>query len=303
MALIEICNSTFDHAPISSISSKKYYKHRFKNKIICEECLNAYIDEASKTLSYEIYKTIKSSQSKNDTHDNYFTIEYERDLFSKFMEYILPIKFELHISLAYREELKYDTTDRDTSLTAISTISNNPTKIIHLGRAKISPIVGDTPYISFDLTLDILDTDNEQTIADYIRNYLMQFVNTIFNELPTWGVQNIMNDQSTSIYSSVDATSAKSPECSNCGADVTFESYIYNSKVYCLDCMYDIVVKAAVENNLTDMLGLSIMDNNTSNYAIVNNAEWKRSIIDKYINTMASYGIKLNITRYKMTVC
>ena len=64
--------------------------------------------------------------------------------------------------------------------------------------------------------------------------------------------------------------------------------------------MYEIVVNLASKNNVTDDVGLSI-DKYYTNYTIVDTPEWKRSVIDKYINKMLSIGLSTGITRITNT--
>ena len=291
MAIIEICNSAFEHTPIDSLD-KKYYKHRLKDKIICDECLNVYLDEAAKTLTWEIYNCIKSidmqSMIKDSTfnRNDSFSFTYERDMITNHMQYILPTKFELNISIIYDKIERYQNTNYD-SLTSISTTNSNMISVVKIARAKISPVVCDSTYVSFDLYLDIRENDTEEFISNRIRKYLTSFVVSFFKELPNIAVQNMMNKKNNGIWQS---------HSSDCTAKVS------NNQIYCLNCMYEIVVQLAIDNNITDLVGLSVMNNNTSNYAVVNSLEWKRSVIDKYTNAVMNvFGVKPNIVHYTMT--
>ena len=182
---------------------------------------------------------------------------------------------------------------------SISSVTASPITAIRIANVGITPIVCDSTYPKFYLSLDIRKNDSEEAITTHIYNYLDRFVNTFFTEIPNIGVQSIMNKAVTG-YASSCAASAKAPECSNCSANVYSESYIYNNRVYCLNCMYDMVVHESINNNISDLVGLSDQIT-SSNYAIVDSTEWKRSVIDKYINVMASLGAKPNITHYMMT--
>ena len=296
MAIIEICNSTFNHTPIDSLE-KVYLKHRFKDKIICEKCLSAYIGEVSKTLSNEIFNCIKNTSMKSIietsdiNRDDKFSYTYEKSLINNFMQYILPIKFKLNISFMY------EILNENSNYNPESDTTND---IVRISMATIEPIVCDSTYPSFTLVLDIRETDTEAIITNQIEEYLESFILTFFKELPNVAVQNLMNIKKNGQYSSSCANSIKSLACSNCSIDISGERYIYNNVSYCLDCMYAIAVESAVNNNLADDVGLSDISDSSS-YAIVNSIEWKRSVINKYIHAMESLGIKLNITHAMMT--
>lgn len=269
MAIIEICNSTYEHREISSLTEKKYFKHRFKNKIICEECLNAYLDEASKTLTWEIFNCIKSVNTSVNITDNLenstmnrmpsFSYSYERELLSKFMQTILPTKYEIDISLMHLVNKIYNnpvtTTLETESIASISKCNAlNPITVIDIARVKIAPIVNESPFMTFALSLSIRDSDNEESIATYIKGYIMSFVRAFFTEVPSSIIQKLMNDKNSGSFTS-SATSTNCSGCSTCGKDITYEKYSYNNQNYCLDCMYDIVVKAAISNNVSIWLG------------------------------------------------
>lgn len=295
MAIVEICDSTYTHTPINSLD-KMYLKHRFKNKIICEECLSAYLDESSKTLAWEIFNCIGNvnnrallASSISDRSDS-FSFTYEKDLNTKFMQYILPIKFKIHISFVNELLSSYDL---ETSLSTMPSNSNT----YRIARATINPIVCDSSYPSFSLTLDIRETDNKENIADHICVYFENFVSSFFEVIPENTVQMLMDKKNSSEYSSNSANSASSPKCDICNTNISFESYEYNNKFYCLDCMYDKVVQLAVDNNLSDLVGL-VSQANTTTYAITDTNGWKRNVIDKYITAMGSFGFRPHITHY-----
>ena len=306
MALTEICNSTFNHYKIESIGQKKYFKHRMKDKIICEECLNAYLDEASKTLSWEIFNSISNVDMKSmiTTSDiersDSFSFTYERSLINNFMQSILPIKFKLYISFMYDSIIKYTDTDY-MQLNSISAASASPIKVIKIATCRISPIVCDESYPAFSLAIDILEKDTSDSISEHIRKYISSFVSSFFIEIPDIAVQNIMNKKSNGIYTShCDAASTNANKCSKCNVSVYGETYIYQNNKYCLNCMYEIVVQLAIDNNIPDKVGLSYVDTTTS-YGIIDTEAWKRSVIDKYINVMLSFGVTTNIIHYTIT--
>lgn len=304
MALVEICNSTYSHEPIMSFG-KKYFKHRFKDKIICAECLRVYLEEASKTLAWEIFNCLSNVDMRELTAlsdinrvENY-SFKYQRTLITDFMKFILPITFELNISFDNETLKQYMDSSYLDIHSSISAVTAAPITAVRVARARISPIVCDDSYPTFSVSLDIRKNDNEETIANHIKQYLESFVATFFKEIPDIAVQSIMNKATTG-YESSCATSAKAPECYNCSASVYSESYIYNNRVYCLNCMYEMIVQESVNNNISDLVGLSDQITSSS-YAIVDSVEWKRSVIDKYINVMTSLGVKPNITHYVMT--
>lgn len=295
MSIIEICDSTYSHTPINSLN-KMYLKHRFKNKIICEECLSIYLNEASKTLAWEIFNCISNADMRTMTaatgkdRADSFSFTYERELITNFMQYILPTKFKIYVSFVNELLMNYE------NLETISTTNTN-SSIYQIARASITPIVCDSSYPSFNLTLDIRETDTEEIIANHIGDYIESFVCSFFKEIPDNEVQNIMNKKTSTEYSSSCTNSASSPKCSICNINISSESYEYNNKMYCLDCMYEKVVRLAVDNNLREIVDL-VNQKNLSSCAITDNNGWKRNVIDRYITAMGSYGFKPHITHY-----
>ena len=166
----------------------------------------------------------------------------------------------------------------------------------------MSPIICDSTYPAFNLSIDIRENDTEEKISEHIENYLRSFISAFFKEIPDIAVQNIMNKKSNGTYSSNCDNSASASRCSKCGIIVSGEQYIYNNAIYCLDCMYEFVVQASVDNNIPNLVGLANMINNTSSYAIVDSREWKRYVIEKYIDAMSSLGVDPKIRHYIMTL-
>ena len=241
MALVEICNSTYNHLPIYNFG-KKYFKHRFKNKIICDECLDAYYKEVADTLSSEIFNCLKNvdMQSRfvtNDVHriEN-FSFTFEKELINTYMQYILPIKFEMNVYFTYENLKRYMDSDYLDMATAISAVTNAPLTSTRIARVTIKPIVCDSSYPSFNIGLDIRKTDNLETIGTQIFEYMNSFVNSFFTQIPDNEVIMLMNDTTSSTYTSSASTCGM--KCSKCGVAVSMENYIYQNNIYCLDFMY-----------------------------------------------------------------
>ena len=64
--------------------------------------------------------------------------------------------------------------------------------------------------------------------------------------------------------------------------------------------MYSIVVGAAVSQNISDLVGLSV-DYDSTAYPIIDTPTWKRTVIDKYIIVMKDLGVNVNIKRYHIS--
>ena len=305
MALVEICNSTYPHLPLYQFG-KRYLKHRFKDKIICEECLYDYHNEVSDMLSTEIFNCINhvDMMSMINNHEiprnDSLSFTFEKTLLHDFMKYILPIKFELYIHFTYEEIIRHIDTNYLEAYSSISTASNKPLTSIRIARATIKPIVCDSSYPSFSMTLDIRKDDTQEIIGSQIYQYMTSFIDSFFTDIPDNAVIALMDSKNSPAYAS--SATASSPKCSTCNSDAYFENYIYKNNVYCLNCMYAIVVKAAVDANISNEIGLSVDVNNTSTYAIVNSQEYKRSAIDKYIAVMKSFGANPNISHCMITV-
>lgn len=305
--LVEICNSTYSHMDLTSFG-KKYYRHRFKDKIICEECLNAYLDMTSKMLAWEIFNCTKNVNMQamiltaDVNRSDSFSFNYEKSVNNNFMQYILPISFKLSISFNYEKLKEYNKSEDDYNTLSTAIAANSPLTATRIARVNITPIVCDSSYPAFNLYLDIRENDVEEVISSRIELYLRSFIASFFMELPELIIQTLMDKKGSTEYSSSCSAATTAPACSKCSVDVSNEQYIYNNKLYCLDCMYDIIVQSSIDNNITDLVGLSSTGSTTTHYAIVNSVDWKRSIIDKYINAMRSFGVNPNITHVRMTL-
>ena len=307
MALTEICDSSYNHLPLYQFG-KKYFKHRFKTKIICEECLSEYLEEVSNNLSNEIFSCLKNVDmlAMITTSDVYrtenFSFTFEKELDDTYMQYILPIKFDMNISFTYDKLKTYKDTDYLEMTSADSIYTKSPLLTsIRIARANIKPIVCDSTYPSFYISLDIHKSDKIEVIKNQIFEYMYSFVKSFFTQIPDVEVIKLMNDKNPSACNYASA-SACGPTCSKCNINVSSENYIYQNNMYCLDCMYGIVVQSAVDNNISTDIGLGVDVNNTSTYAVVNSAEYKRSVIDKYINVMKSLGANPNISHCMMVI-
>lgn len=299
--LAEICSSKYTHQPLDSFG-KKYYSQRFGDKRICEECVSHYIADTSKRIAENIIHCTEKISMNDITKyadgnkNEYFNIDLNISTVN-YMEYLLPINYKVHLSMVYRKFYP--------QLELSSLVGREPYIIIC--NANISSDVCKDISPAFNFSLEVFNTDTVQTLRKSIEMYLEAYINMIYDEMTPGLVQSIMNNVSKSTYSSQcacdSATSAHVARCAMCAGSIGLEYYIYNNTQYCLDCMYDIVVKSTIDCNLGDEVGLSIENGKVSTtYGIVDTAEWKRSVIDKYIIAMTRYGANPNITHYKMTV-
>lgn len=279
-SLVEICNSAYAHSPLESFG-KKYYRQRFGNKLICEECKNAYITEVSNSLTESIMGSLMHVILSEDDE---LSFTFEQKLNNDYMKYILPIKFEITINFKYNDPYMDE-----------AELNN-----IKIAYATIIPTCSLVPYPSFKIKLAIPAVNSEEYIKGHIAQYLDSFISSFFIQLSDYAVHALMNKASTKTYTSDCSCSATGPKCTTCSSPITTEYYIYNNQLYCLNCMYEIVVNLASKNNVTDDVGLSI-DKYYTNYTIVDTPEWKRSVIDKYINKMLSIGLSTGITRITNT--
>lgn len=278
MYLVEICNSTYKHLPIE-IFGKKYYKRTNSDRIICAECIDAYIDTFSKKMTDIIIKCLDSATIDVEMGDDRFTFT-ENISVADYMQYSLPVKFSIEINM-----------------TRIPTVN-------------ISSISCPDTMPKFDISFSISDDDrSREYINSTISKYISWYIIILYDEIPDDAVKIMMKNASASLYTSTcicndsgsSNTASSIQVCKTCNSSTSYEKYIYNNNQYCLDCMYNIIVDLAVANNVTDEVGLSI-DKQSLSYSIVNTAEWKRSVISKYINIMMAHNIDPNIIHYTMTI-
>ena len=318
--LKEICNSCFKHKSIDSSHIKKYFFIKDLNndrgeKIICEECLNTWLKETSDVLantilqfttpslksyylnecgdvsSKEISDTEFVAMIKSDTKNNYVqTISKYIDV-NSYLEDLYPSSFSLTIDQYYYGEFPIYGTIGDVGIedyiySKVRVYSNEP--------------------LIFDFNLPILYQsqnckDTYSVIFNKVYTNLANLINKRLTEIPENIVLQLMNYNAE--YNSGDCGSISNKKCKMCQIPLTYEYYFYNNNLYCLDCMYAIVVNLAFDNKLTDYLDLSnpLSNNQSSIINLRNLPEWKRSVIDKYVNIMNSFGINTTICHFYMT--
>jgi len=296
MSLVELCSSNYNHLKLDTFG-KKYYQQFNGNKIICEECATVYINDVANKLTEIITRYLERINMKDLVLRGDIYREEELNIITNaaihdYMQYILPIKFSIKTKLFYEEYVSNIEDEYEDNL-------------YKLARVNIESINCVDQFPVFNMILDLRSIDTTESINDAIKQYISSYVDLLYYEL-TDEVVKILMTHSPKEYTSTASCSCSSSaqQCISCNSSTVSESYVYNNRHFCLNCMYDIVVNLAKENNITDEVGLSIdnQSSNSTNYAIVNTPEWKRTVISKYQAKMSSLGIPINITHYTMTL-
>ena len=147
----------------------------------------------------------------------------------------------------------------------------------------------------YELSLDILGgkfADTEEILYKRIKNYLKAMINNCFNQIPDMIVQALMNNYDRKSHQSKKSTD-DDYKCDKCGSvSPSGMYYKYENGIYCLNCMYNIVVQLAIQNNLSEAVGIAWDENDDHDetYLIVGTDEWKKLVISKYILAMKKYA-------------
>ena len=295
--LVEICNSKYSHTGMEFLN-KKYYMHLNGTKILCDECISDYIMHVVEDLAECIINCKNQICALLGDEGDYYTITLPVSA-PNYMEYLLPIKFKVSISFRYSKSYE------DVYSTSIS--SATPNAVVKMtGVANISSDVCPDIAPPFNFSLDFAEESTAASLCDAIRPKVQAYLRIVYPELPDETVYLLMKQATQPKYSSNcgcdSAKASSSIYCVRCGVSTVFESYIYQNMQYCLDCMYALVVESAVNNNISDLIGLSDVYGNTTNVAIVNSQEWKRTVISRYITEMTKLGKNPHIDHTMLTL-
>ena len=355
--ITEICNSYYSHKEPPSFE-KRYYRNIFKNHILCEECINAYINDVANLLVNELMKYKKTVHMDMLTSDKYlnrsdnFVIINTLTNNTDYMKYILPSTFKIStkfVNTLIESDTNIITIDpMAPSYTSVQDVIDNAesgaivdvTKVNNINGLKITkgitlyatcnvgnkfpifepktlyniekimysffhPIDPNCEWINFHIGIDIRNNYSSIDLLKIISDYLRSYIYSYFSLMSIEEVQQAMNEKIGNDYSS---GSNQNPtvkfKCSVCDSPIYNEYYLYRNNIICLDCMYGIVVKNAIDANITDELGLSITGSwpvtnpgihSDGYYSTIITPEWKRAIISKYCNIMKKYGIQIDL--------
>ena len=310
--LVEICNSNYNHTPLTQFG-KKYYKSRYSDKIVCEECMDAWISDISTKLAREIYQYLRGydmpslcEDKKGDYRTESVSFEMTIDA-QEYMKYLVDCKMSLDLYLDWEFEKRDVDTSGCVADIAITNCKCNKMTAVRRARANIKSIRCESsnvnvPKIRLSLVIEHCDTEFE--IGIRIGRYLRHYYFNAFDELSDMEVQVLMNNSDKPTYDSGSSdctTSAVGSKCFKCSTYCGENYYLYQNTMYCLNCMYGIVVELAADANITDFVGLST-DKVSNTYMIRDTPEWKRAVIDKYIFTMNSFGVNPGIIHVYTTV-
>jgi len=297
--LYEICEYSNRHDP-SKLATKKYYHNYKQNKISCEECKNNWIRHYSKMLGNRIYDTLSKvlinqreyvkELSYPESADNEFTVKH---IFTD--DLVHPYTGDTFIK--FNEHCEYEIKDVNTDS------DYGPNIYLATCVFKIVIYSDDWDY-KINMTIDCLDANSLDLnrIIIKIEHGLSVCFDVNNKELSDVTVRSIMRLKGNYKYTSDDDYYNEIPweKCRVCKVP-TNAYYIYNNTIYCLDCMYGIVVDLAMKNHVQDEVGLST-DYISNVYPIRTTSEWKRSVIDKYCNIMKDKGFDPYIRYAQATV-
>lgn len=287
--LIEICTSSYDHAPLTEFG-KKYYKVRNSTNILCEECVGAFLKFSSKELTEEILDSVRNT----DMHyieNILFPSRHTSIIIETNVD--IPCYMKKIIGDFYHLKIIYLPIPEDVE------VSKNGIISLYKKLATCELFIETQKLTEFN----IYQEDVEVSLYNYIKEILITYLKNITRELSDTEVQEIMDSKSGGFSSGNCTSSCDNHLCSICGIPCSNDYYIIHNKIYCLDHAYAYVVSNAVEANLSDFLGLSNMKPpcDSSIYNIYDTPSWKRSVISKYINFYESINQDAGIIHVYIT--
>ena len=278
--LYEICSqkNCIEHTPLTQFG-KKYYR-TCDGTIFCEECLKIYKEDVVNTIVSAILN-VKDHIDIPTIHENLNRVMLSasnriRTHFKYKMGNHFPNSAVLTIT-SYSEQTTNEDNDK---------LNDYGCTIIDFGTMRFGT--------------DLYTRDNKFSLTNLVTAYIDQYMDMNLTLIPDNEVQMLMDAAASGDFNSGDCNGQLDATCVICGATCSSEYYIINNVIYCLDCMYEYVVKSAVMQNLSEQVGIAVenppCDSNVFN--IYNTKDWKRTVIGKYILTMKSLGFDPGICHF-----
>lgn len=161
----------------------------------------------------------------------------------------------------------------------------------------VAELISPKPYLhEFTLELYIEDFLVEDRLMRRIYQYIAMCTKVSFGVLHDYVVEALMDDAWSKKYHSTATTDKihgiRPGTCTKCGITSSDDViYMYQNNYICIDDLYKIVVKLAVEANLAEEVGLALSDERFSEQQIIRTTRmWKRTVIDRYMNAMEAHG-------------
>lgn len=277
---IEICDSSYSHYSTDGemnfpvFPDKKYFKGYNFKRILCSECIGAWVDHVSRKFASRIAAYLENINMEALSESSYLQRK----------EKIVVLE-DVGVDDEFKDII---CDDSNMSITLTSDgFYDSMTEVYHLGNASIglySMIDSRDSWPNTEIMLDLYTGDTQQSITERLKGYLNALIRTRYTQLSEAEVNAIMNskkEEEEHKYESDAPCQCSAYKCATCSSSISEHYYVFQNRTYCLDCMYDMIVNLAMTFNITDELGLSI-DKISNTYMIRDSVEWKRAVIDKY---------------------
>lgn len=236
--LYEICSqkNCIEHTPLTQFG-KKYYR-TCDGTIFCAECLKIYKEDVVNTIVNAILNV--------KDHIDIPTIQKNLN------------RVMLSASNRIRTHFKYKMGDHfpNSAVLIITSYNEQPPsedndKLNDYGCALID-------FGTMRFGTDLYTRDNKFSLTNLVTAYIDQYMNMNLTLIPDNEVQMLMDAAASGDFNSGDCNGQIDATCVICGATCGSEYYTINNVIYCLDCMYEYVVKSAVMQNLSEQVGIAV---------------------------------------------
>ena len=297
--LPEICDSLFQHHEMVEVD--KYYYLSNDKKVLCSECIGPWIERQSTIIAAHLMRpalTIIKHRldgslipgTELSFNDFFPTVD--------FMEPIIP-----NGSIYYSLDANVTPSETEDPLGKMETkLSIEINANFHITR-------------QIDLMSQLIDGEHGDLI-EANKHHIFEYLKTVaalilriwlsgrftvmckhevesFIEAHQNAYESTATDNCGCSFDCPHGTSSEAvDECTECGKGLVSPYYVYQNGLYCLDCMYRIVVDASVRCSLSEIVGLAqadeIIPNTTRRYDTTD--EFKISVIERYFNYMQGFS-------------
>ena len=311
--LPELCNSDYKHQQQTRMI-KEYYRSNDRSLILCSECLGVWCYQQAVLIASAIIQQFQAVEHKQEIifrGSNTFKLAQTIKVIP-WMRRIFKNPFDLKTTIEMR------TSEFD---------ENNFSSLY--GDSTISLEMDTSMRFSYDMEIDWHSLSFHQSsilqkIAVPISEVLMSFIRSFMTRMTPEEIDLEMNKQIdhfkyhtvASGYTPGDCPCDKENDdssenemanismlthtCSTCGRALEVPFYIYHNQALCLQHMYEIVVQAAIRNNLSETCGLSLEgEPYKADYRLVDDSMFMMSVIDKYFNAVEGFDKVMKC--YKVT--
>ena len=309
---IEICRSKYNHTPIT-VYDKGYYREIMNQEdILCDECVGHWIHNQAKALAFIVNRFLFASaaafpMSLNTTNDS---IDFS--IIVPMLDYMNPIigtgfkvstrfymindhhepktpngKFDSKLFMDITIELLTGREDENYQFTFNIRYNDPRIECSQWIRYLTDRIAG---YLDVFIRghYDSISAEEKEQIATSMQDFPTYHSGTA----TPFGDENCPCEDEDEDEEDDGSATNEVVTCSVCNIGTTKPYYIWNNRCYCIDCLYNYVVKSAINTHMADPTGIAINrhDHSEPKHNYKEELEWKIACIDRYFNALKDLG-------------